>query len=500
MHPPTLDSPNSSLAVPKQAPAALLWGVRLIALVAVAIAGYLLWASVTSGAKLAGCADDGGFGCDAVLSSRWSSWLGLPVGLPAVIVYLILFAALWGVGPYANQRTARDAWRLLIPLATLAAGAASWFSALQLFELHKMCPYCVGVHSCGIALAAFVFWYAPLRWTTGSSSHRDDPVPMRPSTAAMLLALGLGGVGVLIGGQALGTAAEGRIEITETPRTGSQSPGANIDAPDLIARAEPPDPFRTEPRTTLSRPSLPNSTPPKSVDPTVTAPKTSTPKTTPPVVDNTQSRPKTDPPPVNTSGRRLISLTLPAGKTTIDAYQMPILGSPDANVIIVEMFDYTCHHCRHLHHLMEQARQRYGSQLAIVLLPNPMNSSCNRYVKVDQAPHREACHYARLALAVWNAKPKAFEQFHEWLMDPTDVPSVEDARDKAAELIGEELLSAALADKKISRQIEADGQIYHEAGHGAIPKLMTEKFVAAGQPQSAEQLYEVFETQLGLTP
>ncbi len=188
------ETPTYSPPAEKRAPVALLWAARVLALVAAALAGYLLWVSVHHGATLAGCTDDGGFGCDAVLSSRWSSWLGLPVGLPAVIVYLALFFALLGIGPLAAERTQHDAWRILIPLATLAAGAGSWFSAVQLFELHKMCPYCFAVHSCGIVLAAFVFWYLPLYWG-GHRSHRDDPVPMRPRTALALLALGLVGVG-----------------------------------------------------------------------------------------------------------------------------------------------------------------------------------------------------------------------------------------------------------------------------------------------------------------
>ena len=185
---------------------------------------------------------------------------------------------------------------------------------------------------------------------------------------------------------------------------------------------------------------------------------------------------------------------------TLDINQLPILGSPDADVIAVEMFDYTCHHCRHLHHFMQLARKRYGPQLAVLLLPNPMNSSCNRYVKVDQAPHREACHYARLALAVWNAKPDKFEEYHEWLMEPADPPTVEAARDKAAELIGPEALNAALADKAIKQQIDANGLIYHKAGTGAIPKLMTKDFVTSGEPSSAEQLFGVLETKFGVKP
>ena len=188
------------------------------------------------------------------------------------------------------------------------------------------------------------------------------------------------------------------------------------------------------------------------------------------------------------------------GKATVDVVQTPILGSPDAQTIVIEMFDYTCHHCRQLHHYMQEARERYGTQMAVALLPNPMNKSCNQYVQVDQPAHREACHYARLALAVWNTAPDEFAGFHEWLMEPKEIPTVEQARDKAARLIGRTALNEALADKKIAAQIEANGLIYHQAGHGQIPKLMNERFVVSGPPSSAEQLFEVLEKHVGLRP
>ncbi|HWC89283.1 MAG TPA: hypothetical protein VG433_06505, partial [Pirellulales bacterium] len=87
-----------------------------------------------------------------------------------------------------------------------------------------------------------------------------------------------------------------------------------------------------------------------------------------------------------------------------------------------------------------------------------------------------------------------------WLMEDATVPSVNDAREKAVELLGADSLARALDSPAISSQIDADGTLYDLAGHGPIPKLMTPQFVITGQPKSAQQLFDVLEKQGGLEP
>ncbi len=512
---PALDRSRESDSIREPPPVALIWLARLVALLAVCIAGYLLWASLVGGARLAGCGDDGGLGCESVLSSRWSNWLGIPVGLPAVLVYLTLLAALLGIGPMASQRTERDAWRILIPLATLAAGAASWFSALQLFELHEMCPYCMALHACGIALAAFVFWYIPLRPLRDEVSRFDPHALMQAHTAGLLLLLGLVGVAALIGGQTLARPPSHRCRSrapsrkarrrTAPPRPSRLPvrPAVNLRHSTLRWRRRRPAMRSAHTALSAAPPRSVKTLGPKLPDRSSTGSSSSGPSSSGPsstaVAKGAEPIPSLlDPLSIHSSRHRPV--TILGGKSTIDVYELPILGLPDADAIVIELFDYTCEHCRRLHRFIQQARQRYGAQLAIVLLPNPMNKSCNRHVLSDQPAHKEACHYARLALAVWNAKPEVFETYHDWLMEPKVVPSVASVRGKAAELIGEAALEQALADEAISRRIEADGLIYDLAGHGTIPKLMTETFVASGQSQTAEQLFELLEKQIGLQP
>ena len=127
---------------------------------------------------------------------------------------------------------------------------------------------------------------------------------------------------------------------------------------------------------------------------------------------------------------RIDELPLAGGKAMVDVNEIPILGDPGAKNIVVELFDYTCPECRSMHHRMQEARERYGDRLAVALLPTPMNTSCNIYAKVTKPPHELACEYARLALAVWNVRPAVFAEYHDWLMDPPDPPSLADARKK----------------------------------------------------------------------
>src|SRR5579863_5426117 len=74
--------------------------------------------------------------------------------------------------------------------------------------------------------------------------------------------------------------------------------------------------------------------------------------------------------------RRLI--TVAAGEITLDIRQWPLLGKPDAKYVFIEMFDYTCPYCRATHQAVRGAMEHFGDNLAIIALPVPLDSACNR--------------------------------------------------------------------------------------------------------------------------
>ncbi len=191
----------------------------------------------------------------------------------------------------------------------------------------------------------------------------------------------------------------------------------------------------------------------------------------------------------------------------LDPHRAPILGSPDAPVILVEIYDYTCPHCRLLYQFMCQARQRYGDQLAIIMLPTPLNSDCNRHVTRTKPEQKHACELAKLALAVWLADPPQFTAMHEWLFDHYeqmvfDSPfgsNVEAARRFAEKLVGKDALKQALADPDIDAWISTNNDLFNALG-GGQPKLLLGNLRIDGRPETAQELFDLLEKHTSLRP
>ena len=276
------------------------------------------------------------------------------------------------------------------------------------------------------------------------------------------------GSGALAAGQLLVTPSLGGMQVVETPsaRPSAEASQPSADNTSPVAAARQPS-FDI-----AQRPALPPSEPERPAPATIPdAPK---------------------------PAQRHI--TVAQGQFDLDVYAHPSVGLATAGHIVVKLFDYTCAHCRTTHRYLEEARRRYGDQLVIVLLPVPMNTACNKYIQVDRPEHEQSCEFARLALGVWKARPAAFADFHHWLLDRNEMPTIEASKDHAAKLVGTEALEIALADKELGRQLEENARLFDLAGNGQIPKLLTEKFTAVGEPQSAAQLFDFFEKNVGLKP
>ena len=73
--------------------------------------------------------------------------------------------------------------------------------------------------------------------------------------------------------------------------------------------------------------------------------------------------------------RRLIGVT--GDKFKLDIRQWTLLGKPEARYVFVEMYDYTCPHCRNTHRAIRGAFDRFGDDLAVIALPVPLDRKCN---------------------------------------------------------------------------------------------------------------------------
>ncbi len=441
---------SSDLSIPTIA----WWSMFACSATALAASCYLAWASLTSSA-VAGC--DGGsvFDCSHVLHSQWSSVMSIPVSLPAIAVHLAVLTML--LAKPGSQRSQQARWAI-IGFAALSAGAAAvWFVGLQVFWIEHLCLYCLIAHTSGILLAAVFLWNSPLptrslRWIAGA-------------TAAA--------ISVLILLQTLGVAPQtfeliDHSDDRDAPAAHEEEDASIFEAP-KSAGAPHAGLMRTPFVQNVSQ---------------IT--KCFALFLNPTVLTACEIANETDEGQVK-AARILSNLKL---ETNV----WPLLGKPDAEMVFVELFDYTCEHCQRTHKAIEGARAKLGDRLAIIALPVPLDIKCNPTVKSTDAAHAESCAIAKLAIAVWSVDHDKFSEFHHFLF--TKKPAYAIALTKANELVDAEKLKAMLSSNLPSEYVAKHVAIYQKAGGGTIPKLMFPKTTSVGAIESTEVIVQLIEQHL----
>ena len=187
-------------------------------------------------------------------------------------------------------------------------------------------------------------------------------------------------------------------------------------------------------------------------------------------------------------------------RITINPNDWPILGSRSAQHVVILLFDYTCPHCRREYPFLQQARQRYGIQIAFIAIPVPLEPACNPAIPRIIPEHINSCTYTRYALAVLLADPSRFEEYHNRIMEGEKPPSLEQTRQIAEQLVTPRSFAAALADASIERHIQQSVQIYRDAGASQIPKLILPTAIIHGEIYPLQHMFDVLESYLDLKP
>ncbi|MSU21208.1 MAG: hypothetical protein EXS30_07410 [Pedosphaera sp.] len=175
---------------------------RAFLIVAIAMAGYLAWASL-SGGSLAGCGPESG--CDRVMQSRWAYWLGIPVSIPALLTYFGILAATFSARESAFAERQKLSWNVIIILSVTMTGAALWFIGLQLFVLKSFCPFCMTAHSSGLIAAAILLNNVPIQPANTKLKRPETAFAVNPAVRNKLALAGVFGVAILMAGQVLVT-------------------------------------------------------------------------------------------------------------------------------------------------------------------------------------------------------------------------------------------------------------------------------------------------------
>lgn len=515
------------------------WAVRVLAWIAFAICAYLAWKAVIGDGPSSACVG-GGSDCHDVQTSRWSVWLGMPVAVAGLACYASL-AGLSVMTGLTGPRSTRWISTLLVMLSLTAALCGIWFSAIQLFVLGKFCLECMALHVCGLAIAGIVLWGLASRRpsatavravvTPGASAVRPTaaaipgvvmPRTLRAapavshSSAGPPWAIGAGGaialLALLIGGQVLfpaDTSYQAQVALSQpielgavdkvegAPPSGSQTTGpvpyqanriptegAAADAGVVQTSALVANDSATTP--SLTKQDVPNESP-RDNEPSIGA------------VAAT--------PPPESAPRRQRFVKFLSGTVTLDIYQHPVIGNPEAPHVVLEFASYDCHHCHQMHRVVQKAMSRYGDQVAVVILPYPQEMECNKEVKNARNSITGACATARMALGVASLEPAKFEEFHDWLMagkdkPPTPTQAVQQAyhtvgRDRMRQIPREQL------QKQIAQYVDLYIKIKGttpDPTKVGLPLMVIGNHIISGSQESDQKVFSAWEQHLGVKP
>ena len=180
----------------------------------------------------------------------------------------------------------------------------------------------------------------------------------------------------------------------------------------------------------------------------------------------------------------------------IDYHTVPMIGSSNAPYIVTLLFDYNCPHCQQLHLMLDEAVRRYDDKLAFALCPTPLNTQCNPYIPRDVDEFKNSCELAKIGLAVWVVNRNMFPAFDNWMFTfETGASwrprSLESARNKAVELVGQEKFNAALNNPWLKQYMQTCIRIYGQtiqSGNGGVPKLIFNSRWVIPEPNNADDL------------
>ncbi len=529
--------------------ARFVWSLRLICTAALGISVYLAWTAFSMG-QVFGCSGGDVIDCGHVLTSHWSKVMGIPVSVPAAVLYASLIALLVFARRSSPKALRQLVWSGMTLGSVMAGLAALWFIGLQIFVLEHYCPYCLVVHSCGIVLACTMLASrlcpASLKLKSSGLSflgvtalvvvqgltpkadqfeivHYDEVEPASVTTAS-----------VIDGNQdevfeAPGEAFAPPVDVFEPPVLRDASSDSNSTRAEDSASRRSGELNNSKAKD--EQPSVASTllliVPPQimqisnlvlalqdaneDVAETSTAPDTAaTPSDEPAsgIEANADTENKADtnasestsaksndtpvaeaPKPVE---RRL--LTFAGNRFTLDVKQWPLLGKTDAKFVFVEMFDYTCPHCRNTHQAIAGAQKQYGNDLAIFALPVPLEGACNP--SATSGGHSGACEMAKIAVAVWRIDPDKFQTFHDWMFQGHR--TVATARQFAETLVDKDRLKAELSSAVPGQYISRHVSLYQRVGAGQVPKLIFPATTMQGEVNSTSTLCNAIERELAV--
>jgi protein-disulfide isomerase len=210
--------------------------------------------------------------------------------------------------------------------------------------------------------------------------------------------------------------------------------------------------------------------------------------------------------PAEPTKKRLVKFL--GGRLTLDVYQHPVIGSREAPHIAIEMVSYDCPHCRKMFPFIEHALERYGDQVALLVMVQPLDNECNKLVTDPAASHPGACATARLALGIARVNPSSFATFHDFLMSgDKDKPPPMGATLPKAHVLADrsrlrQVTQSAELEKQLDGYVDLFGKLQKQSGVKGfgLPVQILGDHVMNGSVEKEEDLFKAWEEHLGVKP
>lgn len=117
--------------------------IKVLSLIGILLAVYLLWQQIFHPA-FQPCRVNSTVNCDAIITGAVSKTFGIPTPLIGLVGYITIFIA-------ASLKIKK----LVLGMATFGLLFCLWIGFREIFELHVICPVCIGCQI--IMISVFLF-------------------------------------------------------------------------------------------------------------------------------------------------------------------------------------------------------------------------------------------------------------------------------------------------------------------------------------------------------
>jgi uncharacterized membrane protein len=405
---------------------------RALLISASVITVYLVLLTLAQGGDVPGCGPDSD--CDKVLRSKWAYWLGIPVSIPGLCLYLLFFLKTFGIkfnNLSPNNKKQIRSLNTLTLCAFGVIGGGIWFIGIQALEIKAFCPYCCTAHA--LAMTA-----------SGIFLTRSGIIAERLN------------VNINITGGVLTMTAFIVIIATTQFLFPKQNPAAKIIE---LSNSKTNTAVQNNQKTATTKSNQNNTV-------------------------------------INNLNNKEAPFPIPKTKLSLITSKLPIIGDRNAKKRIAVLFDYTCHHCRTLHGYVRQIIPKYKNQLSSIMVPMPLDSKCNPRIKTTQKDHINACNYAKICLAVHQVSPGKYDEFDKWLFsDHNSTKPLSTVRKYAEEIAGKKIFNETIDSQSVLDQLATNIEVYNlnsnNGGTTIMPQSIIKNRVMFGPPPSAQALEKI---------